>query len=173
MHARGFTILELLITLIILALLMTIGIPSFAYQVQNTKLKTTALSLLEAVELTRSKAVFTNKRVVVRNQDEWSGGWEIFMDANDNGVQDENEEILQTHEKIDGVRIISNTPLKNYISFIGSGESRYAGRANGGGFQAGTFKVCPKTKGDGYTLILARGGRMRMDKITADECDAS
>lgn len=173
MYTRGFTLLELLVTLVILALLMAIGIPSFASQIQNTKLKTTTLSLLEAVEFTRSKAVFANKRAIVKNQNNWGGGWEIFMDVNDNGVRDQNEEILQTHEKVDGVRIIPNAPLKDYVSFIGSGESRFTGRKNGGGFQAGTFKVCPTTKGAGYKLVLARSGRMRMDKIAADECEAS
>ena len=173
MNARGFTLLELLITLIILALLMTIGIPSFASQIQNTKLKTTTLSLFEAVQLTRNKAVFANARAVVKNQDSWDEGWEIFMDTNDNGVRDQNETILQTHEKIKGIRIISNAPIRNYVSFIGSGESRFIGKTNGGAFQAGTFKVCPTTKGSGYTLILARSGRLRMDKISAAECDAS
>lgn len=173
MNTRGFTLIELLFTITILALLMTIGIPGFSAQIQNNKLKTTTLSLLEAVELTRSKAVFANKRAIIRNQDNWDGGWEVFVDTNNNGIRDQDEEILQAHEKINGVRIISNAPIRNYVSFISSGESRFIGRTNGGAFQAGTFKVCPTTKGAGYTLILARSGRLRMDKISASECEAS
>jgi type IV fimbrial biogenesis protein FimT len=172
MHQRGFTLLELLITLTILAILMTIGVPSFSAQIHNTRLKTTTLSLLEAVTLTRTQAVATNKRATLKHTGKWEDGWEVFIDSNDNGIRDENERLLITSEKTKDVRITPNQPLKNYISFIGSGESRYVGKANGGAFQAGKFTLCPATKGAGFELILARSGRMRMNEISEAECGA-
>ena len=66
----------------------------------------------------------------------------------------------------------SNGPVRVYISFIGTGESRKVGRANGGSFQAGTLRVCPENEGDGFQLVLARSGRMRIESVSADTCVA-
>jgi type IV fimbrial biogenesis protein FimT len=172
MPARGFTLLELLITVTIVSLLMTIGIPSFSAQIQSTKLKTTALSLRDALEFTRSKAVFSNNRTTVKNNGEWADGWEIFTDLNGNGIKDENEEMLSVGSAIKDIRITANQPLKRYVSFIGTGESRFISKNNGAGaFLAGRLTVCPAKKGEGYELILARSGRVRMNDIGAAECE--
>ena len=170
MYSRGFTLIELLTTLTIMALLLTIGLPSFSAQIHNTRLTTTTHSLFEAIQLARSQAVFSNKRAVIKHNSRWEDGWEVFMDGNNNGLKDDNETIVMKSEKTMDVRITANRPLQNYISFIGTGESRYVGRENGGAFQAGTFKVCPAEAGSGYTLILSRSGRMRMNEITKEEC---
>ena len=172
MYHRGFTLLEQLITLVIIALLMTIGVPSFSAQLHNTRLKTTTQSLLEAVVFTRTQAVSTNKRATLKPQNKWEDGWEVFIDSNNNGVRDNDEKLLVSQAKTQDVRITPNQPLKNYISFIGTGESRFATKYNGGAFQAGTFKVCPATQGAGFELTLARSGRMRMNNISAAECAA-
>lgn len=171
MYNSGFTLLELLITVVIIVLLMTIGIPSFSAQVHNTRLKTTTLSLFEAVALTRTQAVSINNRATLKHQGSWENGWEVFIDSNNNGLRDNDEKLLISQEKTQGVRITANRPLKNYISFIGTGESRFIGGNKSGAFQAGTFKVCPTTKGTGYELTLARSGRMRMNEISAAKCD--
>jgi type IV fimbrial biogenesis protein FimT len=171
MYHRGFTLLELLITLIILALILTMGIPNFSKQLHNTRLKTTTLSLLEAVAATRTQAVSINKRATLKHQGTWEDGWEAFIDRNNNGLRDEEEKLFLSHEKIQDIRITANRPLKNYISFIGSGESRFVGGNNSGAFQAGTFKICPKKTGAGYELTLARSGRMRMNEISAAKCN--
>lgn len=168
---RGFTLLELLITLAILVLIMTMGIPSFSKQIHNTRLKTTTLSLFEAVAATRTQAISINNRATLKHQGTWGDGWEAFIDTNNNGVRDEEEKIFLSHEKTKDVRITANRPLQNYISFIGTGESRFVGEYNGGAFQAGTFKICPATNGTGFELTLARSGRMRMNEISAAKCN--
>ena len=173
MYNRGFTLLELLITLVILASIMTIGIPSFSKQIQNNRLNTTTLSLLEAVAATRTQAVSTNNRATLKHQGTWENGWEAFIDTNNNGLKDEEEKFFLSHEKTQDVRITANRPLQNYISFIGTGESRFVGGYNSGAFQAGTFKVCPATKGAGFELTLARSGRMRMNEISAAKCNGN
>lgn len=172
MYTRGFTLFELLITLVIISLLMTVGIPSFSAQLKSSKLDATAQALFDAVAFTRSQAVFGNTRVTLRNNDSWENGWKIFVDSNDNGLHDDDEKLLLVREKTSSVRIHANRPLQHYISFISTGESRYVGRANGGAFQAGTVNICTLGTGSGYTLVLSRSGRMRMNKISSEECAA-
>lgn len=170
MHNHGFTLLELLITLVIVTLLVAIGVPSFSAQLNNTKAKTVTLSLLESAALTRTQAASNNTRATLKHHGTWEDGWDIFIDSNNDGILNQDEKLLISTEKIKDVRITPNKPVRSYISYIGTGESRMVGKANGGAFQAGTFTICPTTKGNGYELILARSGRIRMNEISADKC---
>jgi len=171
MRSFGFTLIDLLITLAVLAILLTFALPNFSALVQNLQVKTATQSLRESLELTRAQAIYSNNRATMRKQTNWVDGWEVFIDENNDGLLSNNEHVLQKHEKLKGVRVIANRPVKNYVSFIGSGEGRNAnGTANAGAFLAGTFTICPTGKGKGYELILSKGGRVRTHKIDARAC---
>jgi type IV fimbrial biogenesis protein FimT len=136
------------------------------------RVKTAVFALQESINLTRTQAVSANKRATIRKQNDWENGWEIFIDKDNDGVRDSNEDIVQQHQKLKGIRITANKPIKNYVSYIGTGESRNASGTNGGGFQAGTFTICPTAKGKGYALILARGGRARIVEVNEEKCNS-
>jgi type IV fimbrial biogenesis protein FimT len=172
-QARGFTLIELLFTLLIFLILVTLGIPSFSDQIQSSRTRTGALDLLQSLNHARTLAVSHGRRATLSHTGHWEGGWELYIDKNDNGVLDEDEHLISTSQPLKSVRVTANQPVRKYVSFIGSGESRFTGKANGGAFQAGTFTVCPDTPGAGYRLVLARGGRVRMETITAAECNAA
>ena len=96
----------------------------------------------------------------------------IFIDADNDGIRDANEQLIKMQEKFNGIKIVTNRPITNNVSYIGTGESRSASGSSGGGFQAGTFTICPAAKGKGVQLILARGGRVRVAKIDEEKCNA-
>lgn len=173
MRSFGFTLIDLLTTLAILSILLAAGLPSFSAQIQKNRVQTATQSLYEALELTRTQAVFSNNRATITKQIEWKDGWEIFVDKNNDGLRGDDEKIVQQHEKLNGIRITANKWIKNNVSYVGSGESRNASGTDAGAFQAGTFTICPEAKGKGYQLILARGGRVRKVEIEASECDAA
>lgn len=176
MQERGFTLFELVITLAILAILLLFGLPGLSQQISQSRTKTAALDLMQAIQHARTIAVFQNKRTVIRpsglSEGNWLGSWEIFIDDNNDGERNEEEELLLQIDPAKAVSIYANQPLSKYVSFIGTGESRFAGRKDGGAFQAGTFRICPTdaNHGAGYELILARSGRMRMRDIPQAEC---
>lgn len=171
MLERGFTLFELLISLLILSIVLTVALPLFSSQIQQTRIKTSVTNFYEAVQLTRTIAVSHNQRAVLKHTGSWDEGWEIFVDKDHDGIRDEDETLIQQGSNTSGINIKANRPVRKYISFIGSGESRYVGRANGGGFQAGSFTLCGEESIDGYSLTLARSGRMRLQKISGAECD--
>ena len=170
MKNNGFTLYELLITLAVIAITLAIGIPSFNKTIQNTRAKTATLELLTAVEQARATAVFSNKRTVLFAKTHWHEGWTLFLDANDNGILDNDERVVTEQAPLSAVKIKGNHPVSELISFIGTGEARDPGRANAGAFIAGTIKVCPIAKGEGYKIILSKGGRSRVKDMTEEEC---
>ena len=172
MQRNGFTLIDLTLAFSIISILISIALPNFSAQIKQAQVKTATNSLLEAINLTRTQAVMTNKRATIRKQNEWSEGWEIFIDADNDGIRDANEQLIKMQEKFNGIKIVTNRPIKNNVSYIGTGESRSASGNNGGGFQAGTFTICPTVKGKGVQLILARGGRVRVAKIDEEKCNA-
>jgi type IV fimbrial biogenesis protein FimT len=172
MKRNGFTLIDLILALSIVSILISIALPNFSAQIKQAQVKTATNSLLEAINLTRTQAVMTNKRATIRKQNEWSEGWEVFIDSDNDGIRDANERLIKMQEKLNGIKIVTNRPITNNVSYIGTGESRNASGTNGGGFQAGTFTICPTAKGKGVQLILARGGRVRVAKINEETCNA-
>lgn len=173
MKSHGLTLLELLVTLAILCIILTIGIPSFTKQISESRTKTATLALLDAIETTRATAVFRNQHVLLQSTNQkWHEGWTLFVDKNNNGTLDNDEETLAINGELDAVVSHAKAPINSYVGFIGTGEGRQLGVGGTGGFLAGTIKICPRMEGDGYSLVLSKGGRTRVGKLTNADCDA-
>ena len=59
---RGFTMVEVMVSVAIIAIVIAIGIPSLSTWVQNTQVRSTAESLLTGLQLARAEAVRQNIR---------------------------------------------------------------------------------------------------------------
>jgi len=57
---RGFTLIELMMVIVVLAVLTTLGIPSFMEMIQNTQVRTAAEGILDGLQVARSEAVRRN-----------------------------------------------------------------------------------------------------------------
>lgn len=62
---RGFTLVELMITLAVMAILLTVGIPSFQTIFQSNRLATQANEMIGAINLARSEAIKRGANVTV------------------------------------------------------------------------------------------------------------
>lgn len=80
----GFTLIELMVTLLVLAILLTIAIPSFRTFILNNRLSTDVDSLVNALNYTRSIALTNNSNVLIcpfsaANStacgNNWGAGW--------------------------------------------------------------------------------------------------
>lgn len=85
-HQSGFTIIELMMTLVVAAIILALAAPSFRDFIANNRLTTTTNSFITAISFARSEAVkrTNNVRVVAvspSSSNEWGGGWQVV----DNG----------------------------------------------------------------------------------------
>ncbi len=170
MKQHGLTLPELIIVLSVTAILLGFGLPGFSNQLESTQARTSTLQLLESINHARTLAISQGRRATLRHTGDWTQGWELFMDENNNSLLDEGEVLVSQGSPLKGVRVHANQPVRHYVSYIPSGESRHASQHHDGAFMAGTFILCPERPGSGYRIILARSGRARMDVANAEEC---
>lgn len=86
-HLRGFTLIELMVTLTVLAIVLGIAVPSFQKQIINSKSLTTGDEFAAALNYARSQAVKTTKRVSICSSSDgatctgsWAEGFIVFQD---------------------------------------------------------------------------------------------
>jgi type IV fimbrial biogenesis protein FimT len=84
-HARGFTLVELLIGIAILGVLITLAMPSFSAWIQNTQIRNAADALANGLQLARSQAIARN--VQVQFQVQGTNGWQVSEVATGARVQ--------------------------------------------------------------------------------------
>lgn len=63
--SKGITLIELLVTVAVLTIVLTVAVPSFLAVIENTKEKTTINNLTAAINLARSEAIKQRAEVVI------------------------------------------------------------------------------------------------------------
>lgn len=84
---RGFTLIELMVTLAVMAIVLGIAVPSFQKQIINNKSLTFGEEFAAALNFARAQAVKTTKRVSICASADgatctgsWSEGFIVFQD---------------------------------------------------------------------------------------------
>ncbi|MBN6211829.1 GspH/FimT family pseudopilin [Ralstonia pickettii] len=94
---RGFTIVEILVTLTIVAILAVIAVPSFNGTIQRARTQSEANSLVNDIQFARGEAIKRGMPVSLcasqdgatcTNANAWHVGWIIFNDDNGSGTLD-------------------------------------------------------------------------------------
>ena len=128
MHARqqeGFTLIELMITLVVLVIALGIGLPSFATWIKNNRIDTATRTLAVALQLARNEAVSRQTVITVDSGGDWSNGLRIYTDtaANGNTAYNaaEDDLIKDLDFSMDGITVASLDGNNNYMSFTNTG----------------------------------------------------
>src|SRR5690242_9276873 len=133
--ASGFTILELMITVAVLAILMGIAVPSFSEMIRQNRLATQTNDLLTATNFARSEAVKRGSRVTLcpangnncSGDSQWSAGWLVITDDGPNvGSLDAGEMVLQRWPAASAQSLSVANPL-TAISYRASGATEIIG----------------------------------------------
>lgn len=105
---KGFTAIELMVTVAVLGVLAAIAAPSFKPLIERWQVRQVSEELQSTLYFARSEALKRGGGItILRNAstddciisdtdtDAWNCGWIVFVDKNNNGLKDSGEEVLQ------------------------------------------------------------------------------
>lgn len=131
-RSGGFTLIELMVTISIAAVLLAVGVPSFVAFQRNSELSGAANSLLSAINAVRGEAMKENTNsFIVPNSGAWENGWTLFVDNDLDNTKSAGDRVIATY----------NTPLPSYFEVVGNGtafESTPYISFNGSGYPRAT-----------------------------------
>lgn len=164
MQRNGFTLIELMITITIAAILLTIAIPGFQGLINSNRITTQTNELITDLMVAKSEAVRRGVRVAVcisnatastaatdcNSAGAWGDGWIAFTDLNGDGTVDAGETILKVHEALPaGMTLVTATfATLAVLTYLPSGIVS----------SAGTFTLC-KPSYSGRIVAISTTGR--------------
>ncbi len=163
----GFTLLELLLTLMLIAVVTAFAIPSMTEFSKNDRLTTNINSMIGHLAYARSEAVKRSSQVsmCVSNDTDtpnpsctagnWEDGWIVYIDADGSGTFDAAEEVIKAHGPLEGNNRLTPVGLGTQITY----DNR--GFLSG---NTGSLLLCDERTGPhGKTIRITTTGRVRME----------
>ncbi len=169
--AAGFTLVEVMIVVAILAIFAGIAVPSFRTLIADNRMTGQANDFLSALQLARSEAITRSRRISICPSSSgsgctataWGGGWMVFA-----------ESLTGTIGSFDSA---SDTVLRVYPPLAGTSSLVANGNAvvvtyqpDGSVSAARTFTLCPNDGSGvrGRTIPITASGRARVE--TRETC---
>lgn len=149
---KGFTLYELLITLLIVGVVMTLGLPNLTAFTQNSRVTTTANDLHGSFYLARSEAARAKTNITLCASNDsmtaaptcsgtFDDGWIVFIDVDGDIVRDVGtDNVLRAFPAIDSELNILTNGGATYFSFAGTGLGR--GNVAGAGTSLVSARIC-------------------------------
>lgn len=161
-NAKGFTLFELIFTITILVIVLSLGIPALTQWVQRSKATDLQYTLLHSIHFARTQATQLQSLVTLcpgsnSCEQTWGDNLLIFNDLDGNGVKAADESLLkQVNLGLLGQDLDWRSfRRKPYVQFNSQGITTALN---------GTFHFCPNGLEDGFkfAVILSRTGRVRV-----------
>lgn len=128
---NGFTALELMVTMAIVAILLSAGVPAFRDYTWNQRMKTAMDTLQSDLKLARGRAISHNMQTVIcpasgagdcSGRSSWQDGWIVFADLNSDRHKQPGEPLIRHADATEHIAI-SSSASRSYLRFYPNGSA--------------------------------------------------
>ena len=164
---KGFTLVELLATLAVVGITLSVALPSYSSMIGNTKSDITVDAFLTLFSLARSRAVLSDQIVTICPTDDFincSGDWRhalmIFTDKDNSKSISGSDRLIQTYNAQDnGIKLEIHPSRKNYFQYSETGLSHGT---------PGNIVFCSNTGNIKFArqIVISFTGRIRVSRDT-------
>lgn len=181
MSNQGFTLIEMMITIAIAALLLTVAVPDFKDFIANNRLSTQMNTFVTALHIARAEAIKRSLAVTVcKSQDGKScsdskgekgfeQGWIIFTDQQKRGEVDDGETIIYINQGVSSgmsLRCINGETK----ALCQDGEKIITFNPDGTSSANMTLRLCQQGRSNGRLMVINITGRTRVDPAEYKNC---
>ena len=150
MKNSGFTLMELMIVIAIIAIMASIAIPNFIGWLPDRRLDAGAQDILQGLQKSRSKAIMTNRNVIV-NFNAGADSFIAFVDEDASNDQSAGDLTIVNRNMPAGVDL-GNPTFGNTLTFNNRGMPSASGTV-----------TLQKTKGNSQAIELYLSGHSVLD----------
>lgn len=156
----GFTLVELMTTIAIIAVLAAVAIPNMIAWLPDYRLRSGAAEMLSALQLARLSAIKENAEVAVRF-DTGSDEYLVFVDNGEGGGTPGNESQDGSERVIRSGKMAPDAQIDSAGFSGGLSRVSFTGRGLTKGFRVGTVML-ENSKGHQKEIVVNMTGRCRI-----------
>jgi len=173
---NAFTLIELIVTMVILAILAAIAAPSLAAMVANNRSASLGREIAAGINLARAEAIKRGGRVSICVSSNgascaaagtsWSAGWMIFVDSTTSAIGAPVVAIPIQHRQGDSrtsVTVVKGSTAQSYLRFTSMGMLARAATDTGLIVITSQYSGC--TDNNASRLEVGLGGRISQSKV--------
>ncbi len=165
---KGFTALELIVTMAVVAILLAASVPAFKNYSWNLRMKTAVDALQTDLVLARGRAISHNIQTVIcpatdsddcSGRSDWQDGWIVFTDLNRDRRKQDGEPLLR-HAGAVAFLDINSSRSRTHLRFYPNGTAP--------GSNISILFCDQRGAGNASRIVVSNSGRIRSEMNGAE-----
>ncbi|RQO64341.1 hypothetical protein DBV14_00735 [Variovorax sp. KBW07] len=168
MRTRGFTLVELMVVVAIVAVLAMVAVPGFRDLLLNQRLAAAAHGFNSALSLARMEAIQRSQsvRVLALSGSDWGSGWSVLAGT------EPPLQAVRSFEKLPQGVSVDKALGDGFVQGLRYDSNGFSRRATSGAFGAGCLTLKAET-GRRASIVVSGSGRARVcDPDRRGDCGA-